>query len=67
VLFDDTTRTVTLALNMALWAGVACWLRFQCYRRFAELAGRLDPVVSSRAVSAVEKPALGFEAAGGTG
>jgi ABC-type Na+ efflux pump permease subunit len=67
VLFDDTTRTVTLALNMALWAGVACWLRFQCYRHFAELAGRLDPVVSSRAVSAVEKPALGFEAAGGTG
>lgn len=65
--FDETTRTVTLALNMALWAGVACWLRFQCYRRFAELTGRLDPVASSRVVNAVEKQTLGFEAAGEMG
>ncbi len=65
--FDEATRTVTLALNMFLWAGVACWLRLQCYRHFAELTGRLDPLTPSRVASAVEKPALGFEAAGGTG
>lgn len=65
--FDETTRTVTLAVNMVLWAGVAGWLRFQCYRHFAELTGRLDPVASSRVASAVEKPALEFEAAGEMG
>jgi ABC-type Na+ efflux pump permease subunit len=65
--FDDVMTMVTIALNLAIWAGVACWLRFRCYRHFAELTGRLDPLRPSRVVSAVEKPALGFEAAGGTG
>lgn len=65
--FDDVMTTVTIALNLAIWAGVACWLRYLCYRHFAELTGRLDPLSPSRVVTAVEKTSLGFEAAGGTG